>query len=147
MSPRGRAPLAPYLTLVASVLVVVAVFLPWYATNIGPPFAPGTVSGFEATGLAKAALAAAAVAVLAAGALAADGRRATDLGPRAAEALAWVAIVAATAAAVLVGYRLLVLPEPAEFLSRRAGLYLAMAGAVGAVVAGLAQLRTLDRPR
>ena len=35
MSPRGRAPLAPYLTLLASILVVVAVFLPWYATNIG----------------------------------------------------------------------------------------------------------------
>lgn len=147
MSPRPRAPLAPYLTLLASIVVVVAVFLPWYATNIGPPFAPGTVSGFEATGLAKAALAAAAVAVLAAGALAADARRAAALGPRAAEALAWVAIVAAAAAAVLVGYRLLVLPEPAEFLSRRGGLYLAMAGAAGAVVAGLAQLRALDRPR
>mgnify|MGYP001544243266 CR=1 FL=1 len=34
-------------------------------------------------------------------------------------------------AAVLVGYRLLVLPDPAEFLSRQIGVYLAAAGAIG----------------
>ena len=45
-------------------------------------------------------------------------------------------IGASVIAAVLIGYRLLVLPDPAEFLSRQIGVYLAAAGASAASSAG-----------
>ena len=48
-------------------------------------------------------------------------------------------------ALVLVGFRTLVKPEPAEFLSRQAGLYLALAAAGAAVIAGLAQVSSGGR--
>ena len=41
-----------------------------------------------------------------------------------------------------VGYRLLVLPDPAQFLSRQIGVYLAAAGAVGGILSGLALIAT-----
>ena len=44
----------------------------------------------------------------------------------------------------LVGYRLLVMPEPAEFLSRQFGLYLAAAAAIGGVLSGLGAVATRD---
>ena len=41
---------------------------------------------------------------------------------------------------VVVGYRLLVLPEPADLLSRQIGIYLATAAALLGVVSGLGLL-------
>jgi hypothetical protein len=64
------------------------------------------------------------------------------LDPAVGDAVAWVVIAASTIAAVLVGYRLLVMPEPAEFLSRQIGVYLAAAGAVGGILSGLALVAT-----
>jgi hypothetical protein len=122
------------------VVVVIAVFLPWYTTNLGAPFSPASVSGWDSTNFARAAVFAAAVATIAAGALALEERGSLELEPQAGEALAWVVTGAFALALVLVGYRLLVLPEPADLLSRQIGVYLATAAAVIGVVSGLGLL-------
>ena len=54
---------------------MVAAFLPWYATNLGPPFAPESVAGWEATNVAKTSVV---MGVIVAVALGRRGRR----GPR-----------------------------------------------------------------
>jgi hypothetical protein len=122
--------------------IVVATFLPWYATNLGPPFSPTSASGWEATGLARAAAALGLVAAIAAAAAALDERGAVRLEARMAEAVSWIVVGACGIAAVLVGYRLLWPPEPAEFLSRQIGIYIAMVAALGGVMAGLGLLAT-----
>ena len=121
-------------------MLIAAVFLPWYATNLGTPFTPASTSGWDATAAAKAVVPLGAVIVLASVALALDARGALPLDAGLATALRWVALAAAIACLGLVGYRLLRLPEPAAFLSREGGLYLAAVGAVAAVLAGLAQV-------
>ena len=52
--PRSRSLLFPsILTVASAVVVVIAVFTPWYQTAIGPTTAPDTVSGWDATASAK----------------------------------------------------------------------------------------------
>ena len=146
MSGRGRRAIAPprwsaaYAGVLSGIVVVIAVFLPWYTTNLGAPFSPASVSGWDSTDLARAAVFAAAVATIAAGALALEERGSLELEPQTGEALAWVVIGAFALALVLVGYRLLVMPAPADLLSRQIGIYLATAGAVIGVVSGLGLL-------
>jgi hypothetical protein len=146
VSGRGRRTIAPprwsaaYAGVVAGVVVVIAVFLPWYTTNLGAPFSPASVSGWDSTNFARAAVLAAAVATIAAAALALEERGSLELEPQTGEALAWVVTGAFALALVLVGYRLLVLPEPADLLSRQIGIYLATVAAVIGVVSGLGLL-------
>ena len=148
MSGRGRRAIAPprwsaaYAGVLAGIVLVIAVFLPWYTTNLGEPFSPASVSGWDSTNLARAAVIAAAVATLAAGALALEERGSLVLEPQTGEALAWVVIGAFGLALGLVGYRLLVMPEPADLLSRQIGVYLATAAAVIGVLSGLGLLAT-----
>lgn len=148
MSGRGRRAIAPprasaaYTGVVAGVVVVISVFLPWYTTNLGEPFSPASVSGWDATNFARAAVIAAVVATIAAVTLALEERGALVLEPRTGETLAWVVIGAFGLALVLVGYRLLVLPEPADLLSRQIGVYLATVAAVIGVLSGLGLLAT-----
>ena len=139
--PRGGA---PYIGMLSGVLVVVAAFLPWYTTNLGPPFSPESVAGWEASNLAKASVVMGAVIAVASAAAALEARWGLRLEPPAGDAIAWVVIGASVIAAVLVGYRLVVLPEPAQFLSRQIGVYLAAAGAVGGILSGLALIATRD---
>ena len=124
----------------AGLVLVIAVFLPWYATNLGPPFSATSASGWDSTNLARVALAMGVVLAAAAAAVVLDERGVISLDPRHGDALAWVVVGAATIALVAVGYRLLVMPEPAEFLSRQIGLYLATAAAVGGILSGLGQV-------
>lgn len=146
MSGRGRRAVAPprwsaaYAGVLAGVVVVIAVFLPWYTTNLGAPFSPASVSGWDSTNFARAAVFAAAVATVAAAALALEERGSLELEPQTGEALAWVVTGAFALALVAVGYRLLVLPEPADLLSRQIGIYLATVAAVIGVVSGLGLL-------
>ena len=119
---------------------MIAVFLPWYTTNLGAPFSPASVSGWDSTNFARAAVFAAAVATVAAAALALEERGSLQLEPQPGEALAWVVTGAFALALVAVGYRLLVLPEPADLLSRQIGIYLATVAAVIGVVSGLGLL-------
>lgn len=131
-----------YAGLVCGAALVLGVLLPWYATNLGPPFSATSASGWEATTIARVALVLGVVLAAAATLSVLDARGAFPLPAHQADALAWVMVVASAIALVLVGYRLLVMPEPAEFLSRQIGLYLAAAAAVGGVVSGLGTVAT-----
>ena len=61
-------------------------------------------------------------------------------------ALKWLLVIAGIglfgSAGALVAYRMLVLPEPAEFLSRQFGLWVGLAAAAAGIVAGIGQLAT-----
>ncbi|WP_217913675.1 hypothetical protein [Miltoncostaea marina] len=122
---------------VCGAALVVGVLLPWYTTNLGPPFSATSASGWEATSLARVALVLGALLTAAAALTVLDARGMLAMPPSRLDALAWVAVVAAGAAVLVVGYRLLVMPEPAEFLSRQIGIYLSALAAVGGVLAGL----------
>lgn len=145
-APRGGAPAAgpAFVGLVCGVAIVVGVLLPWYATNIGPPFSATSASGWEATTIARLALVLGAVVAAAALATLLDERGVLTLSPRQADTLAWTMVVGSALAAALVGYRFLVMPEPAEFLSRQFGLYLAAAAAIGGVLSGLGAVATRE---
>jgi hypothetical protein len=131
---------AAYVAVLACLVVVIAAFLPWYTTTLGEPFSPSSASGWDATNFARGAVVAALVAALAAGALALEERGSLVLDPQTAETLAWVVVGASALALVLVGYRLLVMPDPADLLSRQIGLYLATVAAMAGVLSGLGLL-------
>lgn len=141
---RGAGALPVYAAFVAGVLLAGSVFLPWYSVNIAPPFEAGTLSGWDATAFARIAMVLGVVIALAAAALLLSDRGLVQLDAPVRLALAWVVVVAAVAAAALVGFRLVVLPDPAELLSRNVGLYLAMAAAVVAALGGLGRIATHD---
>ncbi len=133
-----------YVGVLSGVLLVVSVFLPWYATNLGPPFSAVSASGWEATIVARLALAAGAVVLVASIALALEERGALPLSVATGDALARGVVAAGVLAVLLIGVRFVWMPDPAEFLSRQIGLYLAGAAAIGATLAGLAQVATRD---
>lgn len=135
---------APYVGAISGAVIVVAAFLPWYATNLGPPFSPASVSGWEATNLARVAVVMGVVVAVASAAAALDERGSVPLDRRVADALGWIVVVASALAAAAVAYRLLVMPEPAEFLSRQIGLYLAAAATIGGILSGLALVATRE---
>jgi hypothetical protein len=130
--------------VVAGLALVAAVFLPWYATNLGPPFSATSASGWESTNLARIALLMGFALAAAAATVVLHERRLVSLEPRYADALAWVVVGASGIALVVVGYRLVVMPDPAEFLSRQIGLYLGVAAATGGLLSGLAQIATRE---
>jgi hypothetical protein len=135
----GRAS-APFIGVVAGVVLVLSVFMPWYATNIGRPFTAVSSSGWESTNFARGALVAGVVLAVAAAALVLEDRGSLGLDPRMGDRLAWIVVAAAVVATLLVAFRLVVMPSPAEFLSRQIGLYLAGAAAVAGIMSGLAQV-------
>ena len=131
---------APAVGVFAGLLLVLAVFLPWYATNLGPPFAATSASGWDSTAFAKIALAMGVVLAVSAAAVVLDERRVVTLDGRTLDLLAWVVVGASAIALLVVGYRLLVMPDPAEFLSRQIGIFLAVAASVGGILSGLGQV-------
>ncbi len=133
---------APIVGVVAGLVLVVAVFLPWYATNLGPPFSATSASGWDSTDLARVAAVMGLVLFGAAATALLEERGLIALQRRQGDALGWIVMGAAAIALVVVGYRLIVMPEPAEFLSREIGLYLAVAAAVGGILSGLGQVAT-----
>jgi hypothetical protein len=139
---RTGAALPVYAAFVAGLVLAGSVFLPWYAVNIAPPFEADTLSGWDATAFARVAMIMGVIIALAAAALLLTDRGVLQLEAPVRLALAWVVVVAAVVAVALVGFRLLVMPDPADLLSRQAGLYLAMAAAIVAVLGGLGRLAT-----
>jgi|SRR5689334_13750575 hypothetical protein len=133
-----------YVGVLAGVLLIVSVFLPWYATNLGPPFSAVSASGWEATIVARLALAAGAVVLVASAALALEERGTVALAIQTGDALARGVVAAGALAVLLIGVRFIWMPDPAQFLSRQIGIYLAGAAAVVATLAGLAQVATRD---
>lgn len=138
----GRAG-TPLVGVISGVVLVVSVFLPWYATNLGPPFSATSATGWESTDIARIVLLAGVVLAAASVLLLLEEQRVLRL-DRVGDTLVWVVLVAAVLAAVAVGYRLLIMPEPAEFLSRQIGIYIAAVAAVGGILAGLAAIATRD---
>lgn len=124
----------------AGLLLVASVFMPWYATNLGPPFSATSASGWDATAFAKIALLGGLVLLGACVLALLDERDVVPLAPRHAEWLAWAAIAGAAIALLAIAFRTIWLPEPAEFLSRQVGLYLAGACALVGVLSGLGQV-------
>ncbi len=119
--------------------MAIAVFLPWYRTNLGEVTSPGSASGWAWTSLAKGALALAVVWIIAAGIVAADRLDFTRIDPRTAEGLGWIVALCAAGAGGLVVYRIFrPPPDQAEFLTRDIGLFIGAAAAAVGVVAGVA---------
>lgn len=133
-------------TMVCAIITTVAAFLPWYEPDIAPMFSPDSASGWDATLAAKLLVVGAVVALVASALVALDARRTVRLDPSGVGALAAVAVAAMAAAAAAAAFRTIRLPEPAEFLSRQIGLYIALAAAVVGVGAALVQLLTSTRP-
>ena len=77
-------------------------------------------------------------------ALALEERGALGLSIATGDALARGVVAAGALATLLIGIRFVWMPDPAEFLSRQIGLYLAGASAIGATLAGLAQVATRE---
>lgn len=126
--------------MVAGAALAISVLLPWYRTNLGPPFSPDAVTGWEASTLARIALVLGVVITLASIALALDAQGQRVFGGRPTRALGGAVAVAGGVALALVAVRLALPPEPAEFFSRGLGLYLAALAATAAVIAGVADL-------
>lgn len=132
-------PAGPAVAGIASgVVLAIAVFLPWYAANLGEPASAESASGWSATAVAKGVLVLAILWTLASALLLADYLDAHRLDSRTAEALGWLVAGTALIAGGLVTYRLLQPPEPADFLTRDFGLFISLAAAAVGVAAGVA---------
>ncbi len=143
-APRvGRAG-TPLVGVISGVGLAVSVFLPWYATNLGPPFSATSASGWDATNIARVVLLLGLVLAAASVVLLLEEQGALRLDRAIGDALVWVVLVVAILAAIAVGFRLVFMPEPAEFLSRQIGIFVAGASAVGGILAGLAAIATRD---
>ena len=137
----ARSPVAaPALGVLAGAGLVVAVFLPWYAASIGETFSPRSASGWEATGLAKLVLALGIVVALASLLLSAEARDVLELDVPTAQGLAVAVLGGSVVAGALVLYRMLVLPEPSDLLTRQVGLWAGVAAAAAGAAAGASLL-------
>jgi len=125
--------------IVSGLLLAVAVFLPWYSTNLGAPASPQSASGWAWTAIAKGVLILGIVWALASALLLADHFDKYRIDSRTAEALGWLVTGAAVLAAGLVAFRLFQPPEPADFLTRDFGLFVSLVAAALGVAAGFAQ--------
>lgn len=134
-SPAGPAGLG----VISGLLLAIAVFLPWYAANLGEPASAESASGWTATAVAKGALILGILWALASAVLLADYFDAYRVDSRTAEALGWFVAGAALVAAGLVAFRLFQPPEPADFLTRDVGLFVSLVAAALGVAAGFAQ--------
>lgn len=143
-APRAGRAGTPLVGVISGLGLVVSVFLPWYATNLGPPFSATSASGWDSTNVARGALLAGIVLAAASVALLLEEQGALRFDRRVGDTLAWVVLVVAILAAAAVGFRLVVMPEPAEFLSRQVGIFVAAASAIGGILAGLAAIATRD---
>lgn len=143
MSARPRIlalPAGPaFLGVLSGLVLVVAIFMPWYEANLGEPASPGSASGWEATAVAKGAFGLAVLWILASALLLADHADLFRVDSRTAEALGWLIAGCALLAGGLIAYRLFKPPEPADFLTRDVGLFFAIAAAAIGVAAGFAQ--------
>jgi hypothetical protein len=137
-APRNLLP--PTVTAAASFVVVLAVFAPWYTTQVGEAFVQGSASGWTATLVARIAAVAAAIAMLICVAIVADARDVVAVSEDLVRMLVIACTVCCATAATLVAYRTIFIPEPTEFLTRDLGLFVAMAASLVALGAAVVQL-------
>lgn len=131
----------PAIVAVASFILAVSVFLPWYTADVAPPFAPGASSGWDASMLARVAFAMAVITVILSGLMWLDVRGFLPLDADIVRAFAWTCLALTLVATALVAWRLVRPPGPAEFLARDVGLFIAQAAAIVALVASIAVVR------
>lgn len=140
-SGRATRGVIPGTIAVASLILAISVFLPWYTADVAPPFAPQASSGWDASLFARAAFAAAVLMLIASGLTWLDIRGLLPLDTDILRAFGWACLVLAIAATALVAWRLVRPPGPAEFLARDVGLFIAQAAAIVALVASIGAVR------
>ncbi len=134
-------PLLPaVVTAAASFVVCLAVFAPWYTTQVAEIFSQGSVSGWNATLAAKIAAFAAAIATLGSLAIIGDARGLVALTPELVRGLVIACALGCGVCALSVAFRTVWIPEPAEFLTRDLGLFVALAASLIALGASAVQV-------
>jgi hypothetical protein len=136
--PRLREGAPEVVGTVSGLLLAVSVFAPWYRPELGEVFTPETASGWDATVVARIVLVLALALTASCGALVLADRGSIRLSLDASDLAVWVALGSAILAAVLVLFRMLVVPEPSELLSRDWGLFLALAASAGGLISAIA---------
>jgi hypothetical protein len=122
----------------SGLLLAASVFAPWYRPELGEVFTPETASGWDATVVARIVFVLALALTASCGALVLSERGSIHLSFDASDLASWVALGAAVLATVLVLFRMVLVPEPSDLLSRDWGLFLALAASVGALVSAIA---------
>jgi len=140
-SGRDTRGVTPGTIAVASLILAISVFLPWYTADVAPPFAPEASSGWDASLFARAAFAAAVLMLIASGLTWLDIRGFLPLDADLVRAFGWACLALAIAATALVAWRLVRPPGPAEFLARDVGLFIAQAAVIVALVASIGAVR------
>ena len=131
----------PGVIATAAAVLAISVFLPWYTADVAPPFSPESSSGWDSSVLARGAFGMGVLLLMAAVLILLDVRGTLPLDADVVRALSWLCMVLALAATVLVAWRLVRPPGPAEFLARDVGLYIAQAAAIVALVGSIAIVR------
>ncbi|MBM3664241.1 MAG: hypothetical protein FJW92_00355 [Actinobacteria bacterium] len=131
----------PAIIAIASLILAISVFLPWYTADVAPPFTPEATSGWDATLLARIAFAMAVITLVSSALIWLDLRGLLPIDADIVRALAWTCLVLTIAATALVAWRLVRPPGPAEFLARDIGLFIAQAAAIVALVASIGAVR------
>ncbi len=141
---RGARGTVPGVIATASAILVISVFLPWYTADVAPVFSPESSSGWDSTVLGRAAFAAGMLLLIASVLIILDLHGVLPLDGEVVRALSWLCLALALAATVVVAWRLVRPPWPAEFLARDVGIYVAMGAAVLALGASIANVRSRD---
>lgn len=141
---RGAIGTLPGVIAVASAILAVSVFLPWYTADVAPPFSPESSSGWDSTVLGRAAFAAGVLLLISSVLIILDVRGTFPLDGEVVRALSWLCLALALAATALVAWRLVRPPGPAEFLARDVGIYIAMGAAIIALGASIGVVRPRD---
>jgi len=131
----------PAIIAVASLILAISVFLPWYTADVAPPFTPEATSGWDATMLARITFAMGIITLLSSALIWLDLRGFLPIDADIVRALAWTCLVLTIGATALVAWRLVRPPGPAEFLARDVGLFIAQAAAIVALVASIGAVR------
>jgi Na+/H+ antiporter NhaA len=131
----------PAIIAVASLILAISVFLPWYTADVAPPFTPEATSGWDATMLARITFAMGIITLLSSALIWLDLRGFLPVDADIVRALAWTCLVLTIGATALVAWRLVRPPGPAEFLARDVGLFIAQAAAIVALVASIGAVR------
>jgi hypothetical protein len=140
-SGRATRGVIPGTIAVASLILAISVFLPWYTADVAPPFAPEASSGWDASLFARTAFAAAVLMFIASGLTWLDIRGFLPLDTDLVRAFGWACLALAIVATAAVAWRLVRPPGPAEFLARDVGLFIAQAAAIVALVASIGAVR------
>jgi hypothetical protein len=128
---RPASPTRPsLLAALSGVIVIISVFLPWYATTIGPVGSPDTLSGWEATGWSKIAIIGAALCAVCAVAIAGDIHHTITLHGPVRKILATTGLIAGAICCAGLIYRGCIPPQTSRGLARQLGLGLGVAGGI-----------------